>query len=117
MDAGYPTIIGAVAVDIVHHASAGTAWNLQAEAGFGDVCELNSVKAIPLLQGACRPHSEWTVVDREHLNHEIVCNRCCFSVFKVYSELDSGKALEKRHRHTGVNLVCDGVPEMESGVE
>ena len=104
-------------MDIAHHACAGFAGNLQAEAGVGDVCELDSMKASPHLQGACLTHSERPAVDREHLNHEIVWNRCCFSVFKVYSELDSGKALEKRHRHTGVNLVCDGVPEMESGVE
>lgn len=51
-DAGYPTVIGSATVDFGHHACAGLGWNLQAEAGVGvgDVCELDSMKAIPLLQ-------------------------------------------------------------------
>ena len=75
------------------------------------------MKAIPLLQSTCRTYSARTAVRREPLDHEIVQNRYAFTVFKVYPEFDSGKALDKRLRHTGVNLVCDGVPEMETGVE
>ena len=104
-------------MDIAHDACAGFAGNLQAEAGVGDICELDSMKASPLLQGACLTPSERPAVDREHLNHEIVRNRYSFPAFMICPECDSGKTFDKRLRHTGVNLVCDGVPEMESSVE
>jgi hypothetical protein len=58
------------------------------------------MKASPLLQGACLTHLERTVVDGEHLNHEIVRNRYSFPAFKVDQELHSGKAYEKRFRPT-----------------